>query len=148
MSLYHDPEILGMRLAAKVGLPFRAAIACPGRATALSLRGGRAGFRLQGADGKAAPDGALRELTASPASVLVTVWAGGKCVHGFNGWPLFLAWLATGREPGHRYVAEVPASLYRAAAKLAAARKARGQPSSVRAVTRAALEEYLGRHAV
>ena len=164
MKRYLDPEILGLRLSAKVkGLRYQVIIAVEGKRDCLILDGMMPGVVMaqrerattrgylvweQSAFGKLPPEEALAKFALRARSIVVKIFAGGtwSVAHECATWKALEEWLATAKETAPQTTVNVPLSLYRAAQKFAEAQRKDGGEGTFKSVVVAALEEYLERH--
>lgn len=156
-----DPEILALRVSAKVGgLPFQVVLTVEGRRDLLVVSRNEVTARRPGQSSSE-----MRELATSdyadldPSDVLVKVHRlvrqvevlvpkGGqyRAPWSFESWKAFAEWLGDAKEPIERFVVHFPASLYMAMKKVSKERKAAGGRGTLRALVIAAVEEHLERN--
>jgi len=164
MKRYLDPEILGLRVSAKVkGLRYQVIVAVEGKRDCLLLdgltapfpfaqriRSGRRTFQEWETSefAKMNPQEALAKVAPKSRSITVKTFAVGiwTVVHECASWKALEEWLATAKETAPQTTVNVPLSLYRAAQKFAEARRKEGGEGTFKALVVAALEEYLERH--
>jgi len=163
--IYLDPEILAIRVSAKLGgLPFQIEMtvggkrdklvvdctAGPARMVAHAAHQPAVDFRSWGASefGDLEPAMALGAVRSDIQGVIVSVLRNSKLkkVREFADWSGLMQWLKNTNEKVERFTVEFPRSTYKAAKKLAARRKKAGGQGAIKNVVIAATEEYLEKH--
>lgn len=161
MKLQYDPEVLALRLSAKVGgVAFQMVAHVRGKRDLLVLDRNQLAARRPGqsaGESRAWPisdysdldqEKALERLAPKVSEVTVLAMAEGQFrqVRSFDDWTDFITWLGDVEEPIARFTVEFPVSIYEAARRLAMKRKRSGGRGTLKELVIAATEEYVERH--
>ena len=165
MRMYLDPEILALRVSAKLGgLPFQVVMTIEGKKDLLVLDGSQKTYQMTARKeyqrsgefrtwmtseyASIDPNDVLAKVRTKIRKIELLIAENGRWVpREFGSWSEMAAWLGDVQEEVQAFTVEFPKSLYRAIKKLGRRRKQAGGRGTIKEIVVAAAEEYVERHA-